>query len=176
MKENKQGSKQGYKHEDGHSGRVPEKSRGNHFGWGKKIEVQGMALGQEKVSQGQLKKAERAPDKKGRGASADGVKGKKGKAPDKVNEKAKGAKDYEGDTLLPGKSEKGLENALSRGKGHKYGIYKRLERLGYEVTVDGDIVPEGEGGGGAPGDGGAPLVGKRYGQTTTETIWAHQTS
>jgi RHS repeat-associated protein len=166
MKENKQGSKQGYKHEDGHSGRVPEKSRGNRFGWGKKIEVQGMALGHEKVSKGQLKKAERAPDKKGRGASAGDVKGKKGKA----NEKAKGAKSYEGDdTALPGKSEKGLENALSRGKGHKYGIYKRLERLGYEVTEEGDIVPEGEGdGSGAPGDGGAPLVGKRYGRIPTE--------
>jgi RHS repeat-associated protein len=44
-----------------------------------------------------------------------------------------------------------------------------LERLGYEVTEDGDIVPEGEGdGSGAPGDGGAPLVGKRYGRIPSE--------
>jgi RHS repeat-associated protein len=48
---------------------------------------------------------------------------------------------------LPGNSEKGLANALSHGQGNKYGIYKKLERAGYTVEDDGDIIV---------GDGGSP--------------------
>jgi RHS repeat-associated protein len=53
----------------------------------------------------------------------------------------------EGDTTLPGNSEEGLENALAngKGKGNKKGIYKRLDKLGYEVDANGQIVPQ-EGG------------------------------
>jgi len=36
-----------------------------------------------------------------------------------------------------------LENALSNGNGSKTGIYKRLDRLGYEVTIDHRIVLKG---------------------------------
>ena len=82
------------------------------------------------------------------------------------------------DTSLPGNSEKGLENALSRGKGTKKGIYRRLDRLGYEVTPEGDIVPAGTepppgggGGGGTPpggGNGGGGTGGGGKGNDTFE--------
>ncbi|MEN8136347.1 MAG: RHS repeat-associated core domain-containing protein, partial [Thermodesulfobacteriota bacterium] len=56
--------------------------------------------------------------------------------------------DYTYDAGLPGKSERGLENALAHGKGHKKGIYKRLENLGLTVNADGNIVPVDGGDGG----------------------------
>ena len=40
---------------------------------------------------------------------------------------------------LPGNSEKGLENALASGRGHKYGIYKHLAKEGDTVS-NGEIV------------------------------------
>jgi RHS repeat-associated protein len=48
-------------------------------------------------------------------------------------------------TNLPGNSEAGLENALANGKGNKYGIYKRLDKLGDSVDASGEIVASGSG-------------------------------
>ncbi|MDH3976847.1 MAG: hypothetical protein OEV42_21510, partial [Deltaproteobacteria bacterium] len=78
------------------------------------------------------------------------------------------------DTALPGNSEKGLENALSRGNGRKSGIYRRLGKLGYVVTPGGQIVPDGNlppGGGGStpPGGGnGGGNTGGGQGNNTFE--------
>jgi RHS repeat-associated protein len=124
----------------GHSGRVPEKSRGNHEGLDKQDASQ-----PEKTNNGkaQEKQAEQGNNGKGQDKS------------EKTNNgKAKGQNKNDDDdadpqTLadLPGNSEQGLANALSHGQGHKYGIYKKLERGGYTVDDDGDIVV---------GDGGSP--------------------
>jgi RHS repeat-associated protein len=168
---------------------VPEKSRGNHFGWGDTIgtgapthEAQGNAYGHEKQAErgheipGQLNKLEKA------GGNADTAKGK-GKTKSNGNGNANAnsnAQDksnpheYQYDTNLPGKSEKGLENALSHGNGHKYGIYKRLARRGLIVNSAGDIVPIGSDGDdtgsepGGDGSGTTPTVGNATGAVPDE--------
>jgi len=66
-------------------------------------------------------------------------------------------------TGLPGRSEKGLATALANGNGHKYGLYKHLDRLGYTVTDDKQIVPKETG-----GDGGGMLDPVRHGNTRPE--------
>jgi RHS repeat-associated protein len=139
---------------DGHSGRVPEKSRGNHYGWTKGSNEhanQGNHYGQIKnAGKGHKGKAqEHAPqgNANGKGQANGQGKGNQVNAKGQQNQSTGSP-----DTNLPGKSEKGLENALAHGKGHKYGIYKRLDRMGYEVTVDGDIVPAGGGDGDGSGD------------------------
>jgi RHS repeat-associated protein len=115
----------------GHSGRVPEKSRGNHSGWDRPD-----SSPPEKSNNGkaQEKQAEKGNNGKGQEKS------------DKTNNgKAKGQNKNDDDDPeslldLPGNSEKGLANALSHGQGNKYGIYKKLERAGYTVDDDGEIV------------------------------------
>jgi RHS repeat-associated protein len=60
-------------------------------------------------------------------------------------------------TTLPGNSEEGLESALANGKGNKKGIYKRLDKLGYEVDANGQIVPQ-DGGTTTGGSGQSPTL------------------
>jgi RHS repeat-associated protein len=142
MKENRTGaSKTTYVRptdNKGHSATVPEKSQGNHGQVDKTFDP----VLQEQVNG----KAWEERDRKT--ASANG----KGLGKEKRN--ANGG-DAARDTLLPGNSEKGLENALSNGNGSKTGIYKRLDRLGYEVTIDHRIVLKGTDP--TDPDGGAPI-------------------
>jgi RHS repeat-associated protein len=130
MKENRTGaSKNTYVRptdNKGHSATVPEKSQGNHGQVDKTLDP----VLQEQVNG----KAWEQRDRKT--ASANG----KGLGKEKRN--ANGG-DAARETLLPGNSEKGLENALANGNGSKTGIYKRLDRLGYEVTIDHRIVLKG---------------------------------
>lgn len=104
----------------GHSGTVPEKSRGAHNGPDKQLDPQL----QQQANEHAWQQRER------RSAAAHG------KGHDKVRNNSAA-------TGLPGRSENGLENALRNGDGNKYGIYRRLDRLGYEITVDHRIVPQG---------------------------------
>jgi RHS repeat-associated protein len=124
----------------GHSGRVPEKRRGNHAGWDKQGSSQPEKSNNGK---GQEKQAEQGNNGKGQDKSEKTSNGKaKGQ-----NKNDEDDPDPQTPVDLPGNSEQGLANALSHGQGNKYGIYKKLERDGYTVDDDGDIVV---------GDGGSP--------------------
>jgi RHS repeat-associated protein len=102
----------------GHSGSIPEKSRGNHNGTNKELTADSI----ETV-------AVTADSKTNNG---------KGKGSNKSNTSK--AEAIANGLDLPGNSEKGLQNALNNGNGNKYGIYKRLEREGYTVNDSGDII------------------------------------
>ena len=156
MKENKtNASKKTYERPadvHGHSGTTPEKSNGKRNGKALKDrsekvhENQGKHLGQEKSA-----------DKTNKGKGQD--KGKQGNNKEKQHRNSVSL-----NADLPGNSEKGIANALSRGKGNKYGIYRRLGRLGYEVDENGDIVPEGSSG----GEGGFGSYSSQTGETLPE--------
>jgi RHS repeat-associated protein len=125
----------------GHSGRVPEKSRGNHEGWDKQ---DSSVPEKSNNGKGQEKQAEQSNNGKGQDKQSEKTNNGKAKGQNKNDDD-----DADPQTLadLPGNSEKGLANALSHGQGNKYGIYKKLEGAGYTVDDDGDIVI---------GDGGSP--------------------
>ena len=115
----------------GHSGTAPEKSNGKGGG---------RALGHDKENSGNHYGQDKNADKTNNGKVSDkGNQGNNNEKPHRNNVSL--------NADLPGNSEKGIANALSRGKGNKYGIYRRLGSLGYEVDGDGDIVPEGSSGG-----------------------------
>jgi RHS repeat-associated protein len=123
----------------GHSGRAPEKSRGNHAGLDKQDASQ-----PEKTNNGKAQEKQTEQSNNGKAQDKQSEKTNNGKA------KGQNKNDEDDPELLadlPGNSEQGLANALSHGQGHKYGIYKKLERAGYTVDDDGDIVI---------GDGGSP--------------------
>ncbi|ALC16210.1 hypothetical protein DSOUD_1431 [Desulfuromonas soudanensis] len=130
MKENRTGaSKKTYVRptdNKGDSATVPEKSQGNHGQVDKTLDP----VLQEQVNG----KAWEQRDRKTSSANGKGL--------GKEKRNANGG-DAARETLLPGNSEKGLENALANGNGSKTGIYKRLDRLGYEVTIDHRIVLKG---------------------------------
>jgi RHS repeat-associated protein len=188
MKEQKlNASKATYdKSEGGHNGRVPEKSNGNRLGWGKKVDTGAPVHESKGNAYGQVKQAERGHEIPGQLKQLDKATGSaenaKGKGKSKTNENANAKSqekahphDHKYDTELPGNSEKGLENALAHGKGHKYGIYKRLARRGLIVNSSGDIVPVGSDGddvseddGSGDGDSSISTVGNATGAVPDE--------
>jgi RHS repeat-associated protein len=125
----------------GHSGRVPEKSRGHHGGGDNPDSSQ-----PEKTNNGQAQEKQTEPSNNGKAQDKQSEKTNNGKAKGQ-NKNDDADSDPESPADLPGNSEQGLANALNHGQGNKYGIYKKLERAGYTVDDDGDIVV---------GDGGSP--------------------
>jgi RHS repeat-associated protein len=151
MKENRTGaSKKTYIRPDdvhGHSDYYPEKSRGQHSGQEKQLDPE---LQKQHSGQGWVERQRKTNSGQGKGL-------------DKAKRNANIAKNGGNTEVnLPGNSRAALENALRHGNGNKIGIYKRLDRLGYQVTADHRIVPKGTDGTDSPIDTTGPVVPEEH--------------